>query len=260
MEIIKDHLLTTIGPDTITPDDVRGLSLSETSQRFGTLGLYVKLDDSLEQTGLAEVPRVMDALHLGLTLHANDRRTNGHYNDHLLRVTLRMLDTYGIRDPDLIAACPVHDSLEDHPRDLVKTLSGRDIEDRAEARQVGRELIEQFVSLKTADLVQAVTNPDIAEGEDRIAVYLEHTKAVVMGSPEARLLKLTDFTDNAVGNHYTLGNKRIRLDQKYVGAFRLHSQGLMMPDSLIVSPLREQVQKQLALAHMRALARLAMAA
>lgn len=249
----------TIGPSTITPDHVRGLSLTRVTQQFHTLGLYVRLQDTLEQTGLNEEPAVNLAVQLGMTLHANDTRTDGHYTDHLLRVTARMIEAYGILDPSLVAAGPLHDSLEDHPRDLVFSLSGEIIKDRREAQQRGQELIAEHIDEEAAELVSLVTNPEVPEGMDKTEAYIAHTNHVVRTSPKGRVLKLSDFVDNAVGNHHTHGEKRLKLDRKYLAAYRIHRMGLFLPDGLITGDQRQEALAQLTRGHTRALARLKLA-
>ena len=107
--------LNTVDPASITPDHDRGLSLGRVTEEFGTIGLYTRTVDTFEQHGLDKNNLVQLSFQLGLALHADDYRTNGHYTDHLMRVTLHMIEDFGITDPNLIAAGPLHDSFEDHP-------------------------------------------------------------------------------------------------------------------------------------------------
>jgi hypothetical protein len=246
-----------IDVSSITPEDVRGLSLGKLTEKFGTIGLYTRLIDTLEREGFEDNELVQMSLQLGLTLHANDVRTNGHYTDHLMRVTLRLLEDFKIKDPDLIAAGPLHDVLEDHPRDLVLALTGEKPVERSTARVIGKEILSRMTNSKVADIVSAVTNPDIELGQDKIAVYTEHTNDIVLNSPKGRVLKLADFGDNAAGNHTTIGEKQHKLDEKYVDQYRIHMMGLFLPDSLIVGEERQIALRLLAKGHARALGRLA---
>jgi hypothetical protein len=240
-----------------TPEDVRGMPLHEITARYGTIGLYTRLEDSLRTHELDQDPKVQWAFQMGLTLHANDTRTSGHYEDHILRVTLRIIDHYGITDPSVVAAALLHDSPEDHPKDLVLALTGEAVDDVREARQKGLDLIALNTDHETADIVSAVTNPLLEEGQNELVVYGDHTEELVLNHPKGRVVKLSDFTDNAVGNHYTLGDKRQKLDEKYLEQYRIHRMGLYLPDSLITGDTRMAVLKQLAQAHARSLARLA---
>lgn len=250
----------TLDPASITPDHVRGLSLGRVTEEFGTIGLYTRMVDTLQQTGLIENDLVMHGLQLGLALHTDDMRTNGHYNDHLLRVTLHMIEDFGIRDPNLIAAGPLHDSFEDHPRDLVLTLTGEKPATRAEAMVLGRQALARLTNEEVVDIILAVTNPEVPEGANKLDVYTDHTRELVLRHPKPRVLKLADFHDNADGNHATIGDKQRRLDEKYIRQFRIHRMGLYLPDSLITGKERQQALHMLSVGHARALGRLGMSA
>lgn len=249
-----------IAPEDLTANHVRNLSLHETTANFGTLGLYLRLKDTLSSTGLADNPDVMWATQLGLTLHANDKRVNGHYADHLLRVTLRILEHYNVQDPSIIAASMIHDAPEDHAKDIVSILAKEEVEDEKVARYKAFELLTHHVGEEVVYIVQSVTNPLVLPGEDKMEVYERHTRDLVMNKPKPRVLKLSDFTDNAVGNHYTTSPKRENLDAKYVNLYQVHRAGLFMPDSIITGEERLHALQQLTEGHARTLARLALMA
>jgi hypothetical protein len=242
---------------SITPDHVRGLSLGKLTEQYGTIGLYTRLIDTLEQTGLGDNELVQISLQLGLALHANDTRTNGHYNDHLMRVTLRMLEDFNIRDPNLIAAGPLHDTFEDHPRDLILALTGEAINDKETALSIGHQALASITNEEVADIVWAVTNPLVEPGGNKLERYAEHTTQLVFRKPKPRVLKLADFSDNAVGNHATIGEKQRKLDEKYIRMYRIHKLGLFLPDSLIKGKERTQALHLLSKGHARALGRIA---
>jgi hypothetical protein len=242
---------------SITPDHVRGLSLGQVTEQFGTLGLYTRLIDSLEREGFGDNDLVQLSLHLGLTLHADDKRTNGHYIDHLMRVTLHMLESFNIKDQNLIAAGPLHDVFEDHPKDLVFTLTGEKPDNREEAMQIGKQVLALLTNEEVVEIVSVVTNPEVLPGQDKIEVYTEHTRQIVWQSPKGRVLKLADFTENAGGNHATIGDKQQKLDEKYIRQFRTHMMGLFLPNSLIVGKERQRALHMLSKGHVRAIARLA---
>jgi len=242
---------------SLTPDHVRGLSLGALTEQYGTIGLYTRLIDTLERKGLGDNELVQLSLQLGLALHANDFRTNGHYTDHLMRVTLRMLEDFNIQDPNLIAAGPLHDTFEDHPRDLILALTGEKITDRNVALSLGRQTLASLTNEEVADIVWAVTNPIVELGEDKLEIYAEHTTQLVLHKPKPRVLKLADFDDNAVGNHATIGEKQRKLDEKYIRLYRIHKMGLFLPNSLIKGKERTQALHLLSKGHARALGRLA---
>ena len=59
-----------------------------------------------------------DALELASRLHAEDWRQNEPYINHPLRVATRIMSHDGIRDPEVIAAALLHDSVEGHAAEL----------------------------------------------------------------------------------------------------------------------------------------------
>ena len=66
------------------------------------------------------------------------------------------------------------------------------------ARTALAVLAGQF-GVRTAELVAAVTNPGWEPGRDEHEQYREHVLASLAASPWARVIKASDFTDNAVG-------------------------------------------------------------
>ena len=240
------------------PEAVRHLSLGTLSEEYGTGGLYVRLNYALEQADLSDNLLIREATQLGLALHIDDMRTNGRYNDHLMRVTIRMLEDFGIRDPNLIAAGPLHDTLEDHPRDLVRSLTGDRIKDPIRARLLGQYALAHITNDEVAQIIFDVTNPIVAPGEDKLESYTRHTQQLIQTSQKGRVLKLSDFVDNAVGNHATIGNLQQKLDNKYIAQYDIHKNGLYLGDSLITGERRERALAQLNKGHQRALGRLAL--
>jgi hypothetical protein len=63
-------------------------------------------------------------------------------------------------------------------------------------------------------LVAAVTNPQWEPGRDKHVQYREHILASLQASPWARVIKASDFTDNAVGIIH-MGPKLTKLARKY---------------------------------------------
>lgn len=246
-----------IDPALITPETVRGFSLGEITERYGTIGLYAHLVDVIKQKGFEDNDLIQTSLHLGLTLHADDKRTNGHYTDHLMRVTTHLLETLNITDPNIIAASPLHDVFEDHPRDLVYALTGEKISDPQKARKIGHEVLARLTNIDVVEIVESVTNPIVMPGQDKFEVYTNHVDELVENYPKGRALKLADFIDNACGNNATIGPKQQKLDEKYIGQYRTHMMGLFLPDSLIIGKERQQALHLLSKGHARALGRLA---
>jgi hypothetical protein len=175
-----------------------------------------------------------------------------------MRVMLHVLEDYNIKDENTIAAAPLHDSFEDHPIDLVTTLTGERPESRAHALDLGRTTLARITNDEVAEIVWTMTNPEVKDGQDKLEVYAEHTEQLVRRFPKARVNKLGDFTDNASGNHATIGlEKQRKADLKYIRLYRIHELGLFMPDSLITGPERIRALDLLSKGYARALGRLA---
>ena len=140
-----------------------------------------RLDDA------ASRQKISEALELAGRLHAADRRQREPYINHLLRVALRIICHYGIRDTDIICAALLHDAVEDHAGDLAAT-GGRPGALGVLAARFGPQ---------AAALVEAVTNPVYLPGQDADEQYRAHVAASLAASPGARVIKVSDFTDYA---------------------------------------------------------------
>lgn len=242
---------------TIAPEQVRGLSLGKVTERYGTYGLYIRTLDTLDRRGFSENELIQQSLDLGIRLHFNEKRTNGNYIDHLMRVMLHVIEDFNIEDQDIIAACPLHDIFENHPFNLVLELTGNRIRKISDARTIGKQALINFTNSGVVEIVSDVTNPDVAPGEDKQKSYTKHTTDLIFNHQKSRVVKLADFIDNAVGNHATIGEKQLKLDKKYIDLYQVHEMGLFLPDSLIVGEERQKALHTLSEGHTRALSRLA---
>jgi (p)ppGpp synthase/HD superfamily hydrolase len=109
------------------------------------------------------------------------------HNIHLLRVAIRVISHYKVSDPDLACAALLYDAVEDHAGDLAPGGG------QPEALAV---LAAQFGD-HVASLVASVTNPAWEPGRDAYEQYREHVMASLEASPQARIIKASDFTDYA---------------------------------------------------------------
>ena len=171
----------------------------------GEPGLRERLAIETASFPPADRDRVQQALTLASRLHAADRRQREPYLNHLLRVAIRVLSHYRAADPDLACAALLHDAVEDHASNLAPGGS------QPEALAA---LAAQFGD-RVAGLVAAVTNPPFEPDRDAHQQYREHVAASLAACPEARVIKVSDFTDNAVGLIHTTGPKLRRLADKY---------------------------------------------
>ena len=138
-------------------------------------------------------------------LHERDRRQREPYACHPLRVTIRILSHYRVTDADVACAALLHDAVEDHAGDIAPG-GGR----KAALAVLGGQFGE-----RAAEMVAAVTNPAWEPCRDEHEQYREHVTASLQASPWARVIKVSDLTDNAVGLFYTTGPKLPKLARKY---------------------------------------------
>jgi hypothetical protein len=171
----------------------------------GEAGLRERLLMEIAQFSVPDRGRAHDALALASRLHALDRRQREPYTNHLFRVTIRVISHYRVVDPDATCAALLHDAVEDHAKDI--TPGGT-------RQRAFASLATQFGE-HTAELVAAVTNPVYEPGRDRHEQYREHVATSLGANPCARIIKASDFTDNAVGLMHTTGPKLSNLARKY---------------------------------------------
>ena len=172
---------------------------------------------------------------LASRLHARDRRQREPYCSHLLRVTVRILSHYRVSDPDLACAALLHDAVEDHAPDL--TPGG--------TRQGAFAVVAGQFGARTAELVAAVTNPVYEPGQDEHEQYREHVIASLEASPWARVIKVSDFTDNAVGLFHTTGPKLPQLARKYRPLVRPLRELIVRADTPLDSSLKAMIARKL---------------
>src|SRR5258708_1964126 len=201
----------------------------------GEPGLRERVGIEIADFPEADGDRVQQALALASRLHAADRRQREPYVNHLLRVAIRIISHYRAADPDLAAAALLHDAVEDHAGDLAGGGG------QAEALAA---LASQFGD-RVADLVAAGTNPAYEPGRDAHEQYREHVAASLQASPGARVIKASDFTDNAVGLIHTTGPKLRKLAGKYAPLVPVLRELITRPDTPLDADVKDQITAQL---------------
>ncbi|PWU50709.1 phosphohydrolase [Micromonospora sp. S4605] len=189
--------------------------------------------------------RLTAALDLAADLHRDDRRVREPYLNHLLRVAIRMMHHYQVRDVDVIVAGLLHDAVEDHPDELA---GDAEVDDPTTAALA--TLADRF-GPRVARLVAAVTNPAYDPGRDRHEQYREHVAASLEGEPWARVIKVSDFTDNGVGVIHTVGPKVASSAAKYRPLVPVFRDLVTRPDTPLSAPVKQHILDQLDLAEER---------
>ena len=187
------------------------MPLHAITEVYGEAGLRDRFALELESFPADERKQLTEALDLASDLHAADRRVREPYMNHLLRVTLRIIRYYGVRDIDVLVAALLHDAVEDHPAELGGVEPGGSHSALTEAALA--ELGRRF-NPRVAELVRAVTNPEYDPARDRDEQYRIHVAEKLQDDPWARVITISDFTDNGVGIIYTTLDKAYRPAQK----------------------------------------------
>ena len=149
-------------------------------------------------------------------------------------MTIRILSHYRVTDPDVACAALLHDAVEDHAAGLA-TGGGR---------QAALAVLAGRFGDRTAALVAAVTNPGWEPGRDEHQQYREHVLASLAASPWARVIKASDFTDNAVGIIHLTGPKLARLAGKYAPLAPALRELILRPDTPLETDVKDMIAAQ----------------
>lgn len=160
--------------------------------------------------------QVLLALDVASVAHRGQTRPDGSpYIQHPLRVALAVATKFGVTDPALLMAALLHDTVEDKALELIIALGGAP-SSSAGVQHEALACIERHFGPRTAEVVGHLTNPDFdalvvkaqANGDPREKaeikreLYKEHFLEILAQDPEAFLIKLSDFGENA----YKLGD------------------------------------------------------
>ncbi|HTJ69003.1 MAG TPA: HD domain-containing protein [Actinospica sp.] len=202
----------------ITTRQLLTMKIHIVDSNWSTEGLRAMLAAVIASFDDAEREAILRAERLASRLHAKDVRSGGRpYVNHLLRVAIRVAHYYHVRDIDVLTAALLHDAVEDHPDELADLATDAE---RAEGQTAAAlAVLGRAFSPRMGRLVSAVTNPDIDKAltlAERQELYRLHVVESLDREPWARVIKLSDFTDNGVGIMWTLTHdKAKRLAAKY---------------------------------------------
>ena len=224
------------------------MPLHAITEVYGESGLRDRFALELETFPPEDRAVLRHALDLAARLHADDRRTREPYLNHLLRVAIRIIRYYGIRDVDVLVAALLHDAVEDHPAELAGLAAGQPA-DVATERAVD-ELARRF-NPRVAELVRAVTNPEFDPALDRNQQYAAHVADSLDRDPWARVIKVSDFTDNGVGVIHTTGDKARRSAAKYRPLVPMFREVIGRADTPLSADAKNHILDQLDLAEER---------
>jgi hypothetical protein len=224
--------------DTFPAQLVMTMPLHAITEMYGEVGLRQRFALEIEKFDRSDRARLEQALGLAAELHRLDRRSREPYLNHVLRTTIRIITYYEVTDIDVIAAALLHDAVEDHPDELAGERPGDSTEGALAV------LAERFNS-RVAELVRAVTNPPYEPGRDRFEQYRDHVAESLDANPWARVIKVSDFTDNGVGLIHSLPIKYKPLATKYRPLVPVFRELIARPDTPLSDPVKEHIQSQL---------------
>ncbi|MBV9205157.1 MAG: HD domain-containing protein [Actinobacteria bacterium] len=216
---------------------VAAMPLHAITSTYGEPGLRERFAIELESWPGDDRRRLNRALELASRLHADDRREREPYINHPLRVAIRIMSHYGVRDADVVSAALLHDVVEDHAAELAGA-SGA-------SRQAALAVLAAEFGPRVADLVGAVSNPEYTPDRDRNEQYREHVAESLRRRPWARVIKASDFTDNGAGLIHTSGPRVPALAAKYAPLVPVLRELISLPDTPLDAPVRELILAQL---------------
>ncbi len=212
---------------------VAAMPLHAITTTYGEEGLRARFAAETGSFPEVDQRRLSQALELAARLHAADRRGQEPYANHLLRVAIRIMAHYGVRDTDVICAALLHDAVEDHAAEL-----------GGSANAALAALAAEF-GPRVAELVAAVTNPPYAPDRDVHEQYREHVAESLRRCPWARVIKASDFADNGAGLIHLAGPRLRELAGKYAPLVPVLRELISAPGTPLDGPARRRILDQL---------------
>ncbi len=225
---------------------LRTMPLHAITEVYGEQGLRGRFELEIKELPDASQERLRAALALAAHLHKDQRRVREPYLNHLLRVMLRILIYYKVTDDEVLIAALLHDAVEDQPWGIV----GRPESGPAPTEEALATLAERF-GPRVARLVGAVTNPDWDPHRDRNEQYRAHVEEALEFEPWARVIKISDFTDNGVGVIHTTGPKVVKAATKYAPLVPVLRELVSRSDTPLSDDVKQHIFGQLDLADRR---------
>src|SRR6516165_1643667 len=170
------------------------MPLHAITSTYGEAGLRDRFAVEIASWPEADRRRMDRALELASRLHADDRRDREPYVNHLLRVAIRIMSHYRVRDADVVCAALLHDAVEDHAADLAAGGGGVELAGSGAGQPAALAVLAAEFGPRVAGLVGAVTNPPYAPDRDEHEQYRDHVADSLRDNPWARVIKASDFT------------------------------------------------------------------
>ena len=222
------------------------MPLHAITSTYGEPGLRDRFAAEIASWPQAGRQRMERALEVASRLHAADRRDREPYLNHLLRVAIRIISYYHVRDANVVCAALLHDAVEDHPAELAAGAAGAaGAASGAAGIQAALAALAAEFGPRVAELVGAVTNPAYAPGRDAHEQYREHVADSLRDCPWARVIKASDFTDNGVGLIHSTGPRLHKLAAKYAPLVPVLRELIARPDTPLDAEAKQHILSQL---------------
>lgn len=228
------------------PGYLRTMPLHAITEVYGEQGLRDRFALELKALPDATREQLEEALAYAAALHEGQRRVREPYLNHLLRVTLRILCYYRVTDVEVLTAALLHDAVEDQPW----RITGRPESDPPPTTAALAVIAERY-GPRVARLVECVTNPDYDPHRDRNEQYRSHVAEALETEPWARVIKISDFTDNGVGIIHTTGPKLVKASTKYAPLVPVLRELVSRSDTPLDGEAKQHILEQLDLAETR---------
>lgn len=228
-----------LNPEEFTYSDrhIALMPLHAVTETLGNEGLIRRFIIETERFSPTDRLRLNTAFNWAMDIHAGERRQREPTTNHLLRVAIRIMHHYKSDDVDLICAALLHDSVEDHADLIVGSFDPSPYE--------AYRVLESRFGKDVATLVESVTNPSF-DPSKKIEQYQHHVRELLLkGDPRSRLLKVSDFTDNALGSKYMDTEGATYRAHRYLPLVDIFKEAIAMPDTPVSEEVRQHILAQL---------------
>lgn len=221
----------------------------------------------LHELGVENIPnrnKIEESIRFAAYVHRHDIRQgrgtskSDNYINHPLRNTLRII-RYGCLDNEIITASILHDTVEDHPLEIVETFTNVKNANKMSEKELQEHalvFIEHTYGARVAKIVRKVSNeplPKTLTKEEKRAIYVAHVIEAIQDDPDVFMVKYADFEDNAIGLYHNRENPGMtqHLSRKYLPLFNVFREGIHTLDLPVPTSARFTMLKKLDLGESR---------
>lgn len=234
-EVMSSRPLDRSTLKSLTADELRAVLLKEA----GEIGLDVRV--------IAKAALFAKELHKGQFRSAAPWEERPAYIVHPLRNSIRLI-RWGSKDPNVILAGILHDTLEDCAEKYCDT-RGIKYASEQEARDILFKKLKKDYGARTAEITLKLSN-DIQSEEEKANLtvdekhqrYVDHVKKSITDDHETLVAKLADLVDNGAGLYHTAYPARIKQTRKQATKY-----ALTMPlfrEELARNPIKDPVLRR----------------